>query len=397
MAKGTGESMTTANGKVTDDGQTAAIRDDIDRTRGNMSRTVNAIEERLSPAHPKEQFASVTAGITSDVEEKVAELKESVMGGYHEAKDHLKDDLGRELRGARHMVSDELTHARAAVREATVGRVEHMVHDARESVSDAGTTILGTIKANPIPASLVGLGLGWLIFGGRKSASSARRPRALNSGEYGYGAGFGHAEGRDEGRGGDALFEQPRRLVRQGERAVTQAAHAAGEGVSHLGQRVAEGAGHVLEGAQGALHDAGQSVNHLAHDAGHRVSELAGGARDTAIHYASDLGERGQRVARGAGRQLMRAERSVESTLRQNPLALGAVAVAVGAAIGLALPSSKVEDEWMGEAKERLFDSAQELAGDAIHKAEDAVGQLTAGDADHEKSHKSEKSASSAV
>ena len=389
MAKRTGESMTVPTGKSGDDDKTAMIRGDIERTRGDMSRTVNEIEERLSPAHLKEQVASVTAGVKADIEAKVAELKESVIGGYHETKDHLKDDLGREIRGARHMVSDEITHARTAVREATVGRVEHMVHDARESVTDAGTSVLDTIKANPIPAAMIGLGLGWLIFGssrGPRSGSAERTMRRyrMNAGggaQYGYGGGYGYAEGRDEGAGGD-FTEGPRRVLRQGQRAVGNAVHAAGDGVSHLGHSVKEGASHLVEGAQGVAHDASDTVSHFAHDAGHRVAEVAGGARDAAMHFAGDARVRGTRVARGAGRQIMRAERGIESTLRENPLALGAVAIAIGAAIGLSLPHTHIEDEWMGDTKERLLHQAEDMAGQAIHKAEEAVGQLTAGEKD---------------
>jgi hypothetical protein len=360
----------TAPNKLGED-QTAAIRGDIERTRGDMSRTVNEIEERLSPAHLKEQVASVTAGVKSDIEQKVADLKESVIGGYHETKDHLKDDLGREIRGARHMVSDEITHARTAVRDATVGRVEHMVHDARESVTDAGTSVLDTIKENPIPAAMIGIGIGWLLFGGatrtRRSPERTMHRYRLDSGQsYGYGAGYGYAEGRDE-RGYDE--GGPRRMMRQGQRAVGNAVHQAGEGVSNLGHRVQEGASHLVEGAQGMAHDAGETVSHFAQDARHRVADVAGEAR-----------MRGQRVARGAGRQIMRAERGVEGTLRENPLALGAVAIAIGAAIGLSLPHTNVEDEWMGDTKERLLTRAEEVAGEAIHKAEDAVGQLTAAD-----------------
>lgn len=378
MAKRTSESMTAPNGKVSGD-QAAVIRGDIERTRGDMSRTVNEIEERLSPAHIKEQIANVTAGVKDDIEQKVAELKESVIGGYHETKDHLKDDLGRELRGAKHMVSDEITHARTAVHDATVGRVQHMVHDARESVTDAGTSVLDTIKANPIPAALIGVGLGWLIFGARSSGSSertTRRYRTQGNERYGYDAGNGSAE-----RGDERDFARgPRRTMRQGERAVGDAMHAAGEGVSNVGHRVQEGASHLVEGAQETAHNVGEKVSRLAHDAEHRVEELAGSARDAAVHFAGDARVRGRQVVRGAGRQIRRAEQGFESTMRENPLALGAVAIAIGAAIGLALPHTHVEDEWMGDAKDRLIHRAEGAAGEAIHRAEEAVGQLTAGE-----------------
>jgi hypothetical protein len=371
--------MTVPNGAAGGD-QTAALRGDIERTRGDMSRTVNEIEERLSPAHIKEQVANVTAGVKQDIEQKVADLKESVIGGYHETKDHLKDDLGRELRGAKHMVSDEITHARTAVHDATVGRVQHMVHDARDTVTDAGSSVLDTIKANPIPAAMIGLGLGWLIFGARGSGSSQRTMRRYRLGagneRYGYDAGYGYAEGRDE-RGG--MGRGARGAMREGQRAIGTAIHSAGEGVSNVGHRVQEGASQFVEGAQHTAHDVGEKVSQFAHDAEHRVEELAGTARDRAMHLAGDARVRGRQVVRGAGRQIRRAEQGIESTLRENPLALGAVAIAIGAAIGLALPHTRVEDQWMGDTKERLINRAEGFAGEAIHRAEDAVGQLTSG------------------
>lgn len=378
MAKTASESMTLSDGQGTRGDQTALIRGDIERTRGEMSRTVNEIEERLSPAHIKEQVSSVTEGVKADIENKVADLKESVLGSYHEVKDHVVDDLGREMRGAKHKVSDEITHARRAVRDATVGRVEHMVHDARETVSDAGTSVLDTIKANPIPAALIGVGLGWLIFGARRESGSAERTMRRyrrDSQAYGYGQGYGYAEGRDERdeRG-------PRRVLRQGQRAVGNAAHAAGEGVSNIGHRVQEGASQLVGEAQGAVQGVGEKVNDLVHDAGHRVEELAGGAREAAMHFAGDARRTGRRAVRGASRGVRRAEQGIEATLRDNPLALGAVAIAIGAAIGLSLPHTEVEDEWMGETKERLMNRAEGFAGEAIHKAEEAVGQLTAGE-----------------
>lgn len=380
MAKRAGESMTPYDGKGGTD-PTAAIRGDIERTRDDMSRTVNEIEERLSPAHLKEQVASVAA----DLKEQVAELKQSALGGYHEVKDHVKQDLQRELGDAKHRVEAEITHARAAVREATVGRVEHMVHDARETVSEAGTSVLDTIKANPVPAALVGIGLGWLIMSARSSsgsAGSARRMRRYRTAE-GYG-GYGYAGDRDEERGG-SFADAPRRALREGQRAVGSAVHSVEEGASHL-----------AHGAQEAAFEVGEKVSHLAQDAGHRVAEVASGAADAAKHFADDAAVRGRRVVRGAGRQIMRAERGIEGTLRENPLALGAIAIAIGAAIGLSLPSTHVEDEWMGDAKDRFIRRAEGAAGEAIHKAEETVGQLTAGDKAEkggtDKSETSEKS-----
>jgi len=368
--------MTLPNGNGGSD-KTAEIREDIERTRGDMSRTVNAIEERLSPAHLKEQVRSV---------------KESVLGEYHEVKDHLKEDIGRELRTAKGRVEGEIRHAKTAVRDATVGRVEHMVHDARETVTDAGTSVLDTIKANPVPAALVAVGLGWLLVSSRSERSTGgerrmRRYRASGfeaGGDYSYGygdgGGYGYAEGRDEDESfGRRMARGPRRVLAQGQNVAGRAVHGVEDGISNVKNRVVEGAGAVADRAGHLAHDVGDSVSHLAHEAGDRVNHLAHDARDAAMHLAGDARMRGRRVIRGAGRQVRRAEQTFEGTLRENPLAVGAVAIAIGAAIGLVLPHTRQEDQWMGQTKDRLVRRAQGVAGEAIHRVEESVGQLAQG------------------
>jgi ElaB/YqjD/DUF883 family membrane-anchored ribosome-binding protein len=330
--------MSGAHGMERDDAESDAIRHEIERTRGDMSRTVNEIEERLSPAHIKEQVANVT----TEIEHKVGNA-----------------------------VSSELRQARSAVRDATVGKVEHMVQDARESVTTAGTTVLDTIRANPIPASLIGIGLGWMLMSARRSTMTARRPAAYDrdrpmrrfsagaGDRYGYRTGYGLAEGRETREGRDE--REYARGSRRGRR------------------RVQTSASEVMEGAQAKAHEVGEKVSHLADDAGHRVAEAATAARDAATHAAEEARERGRRMARDARQQVVRAERGLESSLRENPLAVSAIALAIGAAIGLSLPHTEVEDEWMGDARDRMLRRAEGLAGTAIEGAEQKASQLASG------------------
>lgn len=341
------------------DPQALVIQKGIEQTRGDMSRTVNEIEERLSPAR---------------IEQQVEQLKESVLGNYHEVKDHLKDDISRELRDAKAKVKEEMIeakeavqdgfdHARTAVRQATVGKVEdmvqdarHMVHDARETVTEAGSSVLGTIKANPIPAALVAVGLGWLIMSARSST-----PRITAYGATGYGP----------------PRTTPRRLVRKGQRAMSGAVHSVEEGAVDLGHRVQAGASRVAGKANGLVHDVGERVGSVAHEVGDRVTHLAHDVE----HLAVDTGIRGRAMVRGAGRQIVRAERGLEGIIRENPLAAGAVCLAVGAAIGLSLPHTQREDEWMGAIKERFVERAEGVAGEALHKIEETVtAQLGTGE-----------------
>ena len=90
-----------------------------------------------------------------------------------------------------------------------------------------------------------------------------------------------------------------------------------------------------------------------------RASELAGRAQDR----ASEMGDR-------ARMQAYRAQGGFQQMLDDNPLGLGALALAAGAAIGLAAPSTAKEHELMGEARDSLLDQAQAKAQNTVQKAQ---------------------------
>ena len=56
--------------------------------------------------------------------------------------------------------------------------------------------------------------------------------------------------------------------------------------------------------------------------------------------------------------------------LRENPLAMGALAVGAGAAVGLAIPQSTQEHEVLGEARDTLVEKAQEKAQEAQQRVQ---------------------------
>ena len=62
--------------------------------------------------------------------------------------------------------------------------------------------------------------------------------------------------------------------------------------------------------------------------------------------------------------------------MEENPLAVGAVALALGAAVGMAIPTTRVENKWMGETRDNLLQQAKDTAGDAVEKVQEVAGQV---------------------
>jgi hypothetical protein len=102
-------------GDVDDDLE--ATRAQIEQTRSEMSTTIDAIQEKLSPSNIAQQ-------------------------------------------------------AKDTVKEATVGKAQEMVSDAGNTAKGFGSNFIETVKANPVPAAIAGLGLGWLFMSGRKNDSA---------------------------------------------------------------------------------------------------------------------------------------------------------------------------------------------------------------------------------
>jgi ElaB/YqjD/DUF883 family membrane-anchored ribosome-binding protein len=93
------------------------------------------------------------------------------------------------------------------------------------------------------------------------------------------------------------------------------------------------------------------------------------GARQ-AREAAGDIGDRAQESWQYYSR---RAETEFERWMRENPLTVGAAAVALGAAVGLSMPRTETEDEWLGETRDTLVDRAQEVAQDTVQQAQAVV------------------------
>jgi len=322
-----GDTDTAADDTTTDD--TAEIRADIEQTRAEMSETINALTERLSPTNIKEQ-----------AQEQLQEVKE-----------HVKEQ-----------VKEQYYEAKEMVREATIGRVENMVHNASDTVTDAGSSVLDTIRQNPIPAALIGLGLSWLYMN-RRSSSSSRPVRY---------------SGRGNVRG-DRPYYEDRPYYQERPYYEGQRSYGYDTG-TYGGQRDSGG---MLHQGQQAVSNAASSVadraSNVASSVSGTASNVASTVSDTAGNVASTVSDTASNVVDQAQYQVQRVEDRLENMLQDNPLALGALTIALGTAVGLALPQTQRENQLMGEARDTLVERAQEVASDTFDKVQRVAGEVATG------------------
>jgi gas vesicle protein len=296
----------------TDD--TTEIRADIEETRAEMSETIEAIQERLSPQHLKEQ--------------------------------------------AKEQVREQFQEVKATVREATIGKAEDMVRNVGDTLDDARYGLMETIRQNPIPAALVGIGLGWL-FMNKRSGSSQRYGRSYDQPRYYRGTqpDYAYQQGYT-GRVNTYADNYSSNWADQGERDARGTFN-----------RVQETAGNVVNRAQETV---GTIADRTQEKVGHAVSQ----AQETASNVASQTQEAVGYIADQAQYQAQRVEDRFQRALHENPLAVGAVALAIGTAVGFSLPQTERENELLGEARDSLIDRAQEVAQDTLEKVQQVAGDV---------------------
>jgi len=106
------------------------------------------------------------------------------------------------------------------------------------------------------------------------------------------------------------------------------------------------------------------------------VSEVAHGAKDSVSEIAHKAQDKATELSRGAGEQARRLQSRTSELYRSNPIAVGAALLAAGTIIGLAMPRTTVENEWLGGARDNVLGKAQGLAHKAFDKAGEAVNRI---------------------
>lgn len=212
--------------------------------------------------------------------------------------------LEREIGQTRADIDSTLT---AIQERLSPGRLLDKVLDYTKDNGGAFAGNLGrSVRDNPVPAALLGIGLGWLMLAGRNRNGMP----GDYAGEPNYGfpvagdAGF--IEGGGPAASAESVGERSSSLMEAGKEKASGLAADARQAASAAGQRVA-------------------AMRHETSHAAERVKDRAQHATASAAHF-----------------------------IEENPLIVGALAVAAGAALGALVPTTRREGEIMGAASNRV-------------------------------------------
>lgn len=193
--------------------------------------------------------------------------------------------------------------------------------------SEFGANLATSVKHNPMPSLLVAVGLGWLMMSDKSNSSSNNISYSMTS------------------------------------------------------DSMSTGASSQADLISGKAHELGSRVNTAAHQSMDKLRQTATGVRDQAsslIHSAGDATQRVSATLREKSNQLSymardkasRATESYNSLIKEQPLVLGALGIAIGALIGASLPRTQSEDQLLGETSDQVIGKIKEAGQEQLSKAQ---------------------------
>ncbi|HEV7784705.1 MAG TPA: hypothetical protein VGQ28_05160, partial [Thermoanaerobaculia bacterium] len=132
----------------------------------------------------------------------------------------------------------------------------------------------------------------------------------------------------------------------------------------------------VLAAARDKVKDVAGSAKEAVSNATDTVGEKAEHLKDQAVDLGHQAQDKALQLKRQAKAQVRRVRSGFWQTMEANPLLVGAATLALGVVAGLAIPSTDVEDEWMGETRDQLVDQAKELGQEALDKGKQVAGTV---------------------
>lgn len=249
-------------------------------------------------------------------------------GATHDASHTTRDpdDIERDVRATRAEVSSTIDAIQSKL---TPGQMmDQALSYMRTSLpADFGRNLTDSVRNNPVPVALVGIGLAWMMMSGRSgSVQHARRHDADWDGMSGSS---------------------------ESDRWSGSAASSSSTGQS---------SGSAVSGTMSSIGD-------KAHQMADRTRAMAGSARERMSSGMESTRARMSDLSHRSRDSMLRARDSMSQMIDEQPLVLGALGIAVGAALGAALPVTQRENALMGGMRDDLMAKARDTARDYADRA----------------------------
>lgn len=291
------------------------------------------------------------------------EIRSDIRGTRRDM-DQTLDQLGERLH-PRHLLDDVLDLFRNTP-EGSASR-----NQLTRTSKRVGRTVAAELKEHPLPALLVGAGLLWWIidantddddgeadaeqqkrrrFERLRSTPSARADMAYPPPYEPY-VGY-HERGR---HAGGMIEESNGGTDRSMKEKAADMASAAGDKISGAASAIGD-----------KISDAASSVGYTMSDAASSIGDKMADAGSSARRYSA-------RGAQAVSRQATMLSDRFREASDDYPLAVGGAFLAAGLLAGLLLPRTEKEDEWMGEASDKLKEQSRLKAEQLAQQGKEAA------------------------
>ena len=277
--------------------------------------------------------------------------------------DRSVTELEREVDRERERVSATIDELKGRASAASL--VDQLVKAVGENGGEVSRNLGRSLRDNPLAALLTGVGLAWLMAGSGRPRDeepdwedSDRDYRRYGDDRLPDQATSGASADGSTSYGSWPNPEYPESDTASSEGGLR-------ERVADIAGRVGEGVSETVEGLRDRASDVSHSASARLHQAGDTLREAGGAVR----HRAGAA----RRRAAGTGRDM---RHGLDSLIEDQPLVLGAIAMALGAAVGGALPRSRVEDRMFGAQSDRAMETVRTLAKDQGAKVQAAASAV---------------------
>ncbi|MCU0789602.1 MAG: DUF3618 domain-containing protein [Nitratireductor sp.] len=289
--------------------------------------------------------------------------------------DRSSSEIERDIERERAELQDTLQEIRD--RYSVEAVTKHFGRQLQEHGGEIGRSVMEQVKANPIPLALTGIGLVWLMAGGRngyrdryEDYANGYRNRYMRGGEYDYRRSeFGPEpyddeefdwdgeegwEGEyDRSQGGSTMGSMASDAA-SGAKSMASDAASGAKSMASRAKRMVWGGWSSARSTSGRMSSTASSMLERLYEGTHDMSEEA---RDRVI-AARDAAYQAQKRVED---MMRRSSREMSDLFESQPLVVGALAMAAGAALGGLLPRTNAEDEAMGEERDRLMEEAERI------------------------------------